>query len=83
MNSTTTTRKGRWFATWYPMLMGRIERSGQGALRHDQLAAARMPTWIPTLVPLVVGVARRGEVGDPRRERGDRIERSEPSQSVF
>ncbi len=40
MNTTSATRNGRWFAAWYPMLMGRIERNGQATVRRDQLAAA-------------------------------------------
>ncbi|HEY5882519.1 MAG TPA: class I SAM-dependent methyltransferase [Nakamurella sp.] len=40
MNITATTRSRRWFATWYPTMMGRVERSGQATLRRDQLAAA-------------------------------------------
>jgi ubiquinone/menaquinone biosynthesis C-methylase UbiE len=36
----------------------------------ESVAHLRMPTWIPTLVPLVVGTARRGEVGEHRSERG-------------
>lgn len=31
----------RSFAFWYPGMMGRIERNGQAALRHEQLATAR------------------------------------------
>jgi ubiquinone/menaquinone biosynthesis C-methylase UbiE len=40
MNSRPT-RSQRWFASWYPKLMGRIERDGQAAIRQDQLIAAR------------------------------------------
>lgn len=37
-------------------------------LHVESIAHLRMPTWIPTLVPLVVGAARRGEVSDAREE---------------
>lgn len=30
----------RTFASWYPAMMGRIDRKGQAALRHEQLVAA-------------------------------------------
>lgn len=40
MNSSETLSR-RWFAAWYPTMMGRVERNGQAALRRDQLAAAR------------------------------------------
>lgn len=40
MNSSATLSR-RWFAAWYPTMMGRVERNGQAALRRDQLAAAR------------------------------------------
>jgi len=40
MEMTSATRSARWFAAWYPSLMGRIERNGQAAIRHHQLAAA-------------------------------------------
>lgn len=40
MNITATTWSRRWFATWYPRMMGRVERNGQATLRRDQLAAA-------------------------------------------
>ena len=43
------------------------------ALQVESIAHLRMPTWIPTLVPLVVGAARRGEVSDARTERGHRV----------
>jgi len=42
----------------------------------ESMTHHRMPTWIPTLVPLVVGAARRSEVGDARSERGHRISAS-------
>lgn len=41
MRSSLATRSQRWFASWYPKLMERVERSGQGAIRHDQLVTAR------------------------------------------
>jgi ubiquinone/menaquinone biosynthesis C-methylase UbiE len=40
MNRLSPTRSQRWFASWYPALMDRVERGGQAAIRHDQLAAA-------------------------------------------
>ena len=40
MNSSATLSR-RWFAAWYPPMMGRVERNGQAAFRRDQLAAAR------------------------------------------
>jgi ubiquinone/menaquinone biosynthesis C-methylase UbiE len=39
MNSRVAPRNGRWFAAWYPTLMGRIERNGQAITRQAQLAA--------------------------------------------
>ncbi len=40
MDTTSATRSGRWFAAWYPTVMEQIERNGQAAMRHDQLATA-------------------------------------------
>ena len=40
MNSTATLSR-RWFAAWYPTMMGRVERNGQADFRRSQLAAAR------------------------------------------
>lgn len=40
MNSSASLSR-RWFAAWYPTMMGRVERNGQAVLRRDQLAAAR------------------------------------------
>ncbi len=37
MNATLSMR---WFASWYPALMARVERDGQAAIRHDQLTSA-------------------------------------------
>lgn len=38
--TSSATLSRRWFAAWYPSMMGRVERNGQAAFRRDQLAAA-------------------------------------------
>ena len=40
MTNSTATRGQRFFASWYPSLMGKSERAGQGDLRREQLAQA-------------------------------------------
>lgn len=40
VKNSTATRSQRWFASWYPKLMERVEREGQAAIRHDQLMTA-------------------------------------------
>jgi ubiquinone/menaquinone biosynthesis C-methylase UbiE len=40
VNSSSAIRSQRWFASWYPKLMERVERDGQATMRHDQLATA-------------------------------------------
>lgn len=40
MTSSTATRGQRFFASWYPSLMGRSESAGQGEMRREQLAQA-------------------------------------------
>jgi ubiquinone/menaquinone biosynthesis C-methylase UbiE len=40
MTNSTATRGQRFFASWYPSLMGRSESAGQGDMRREQLAQA-------------------------------------------
>jgi SAM-dependent methyltransferase len=40
MNNASATAGRRWFAAWYPWMMGGIERAGQAGFRHDQLVGA-------------------------------------------
>jgi ubiquinone/menaquinone biosynthesis C-methylase UbiE len=40
MTNTTATRGQRFFASWYPSVMGKSETAGQGDLRREQLAQA-------------------------------------------
>ena len=40
MTNSTATRSQRFFARWYPSVMGKSERAGQGDLRREQLGQA-------------------------------------------
>jgi len=40
MTNTTATRGQRFFASWYPSVMGKSESAGQGDMRREQLAQA-------------------------------------------
>lgn len=40
MTTSNATRGQRFFASWYPSLMGRSESAGQGEMRREQLAQA-------------------------------------------
>jgi len=40
MTNSTATRGQRFFASWYPSVMGKSESAGQGDLRREQLAQA-------------------------------------------
>ncbi|RNL79020.1 class I SAM-dependent methyltransferase [Nocardioides marmorisolisilvae] len=44
MTNSTATRGQRFFASWYPSLMGKSEEAGQGEMRREQLAQAKGKT---------------------------------------